>query len=140
MKASHPRGESESGHDISTTLTVSLRGIFNFPDGCTHARVQACINVQARSHVGKIFGSGFTGPPETLGMRSLNESGRYGITVPDEFAEALFERYPAAEYPQVQSVQDALLRAASEALEADGCRIGNGVVVLPRGVYEEECL
>jgi len=73
-------------------------------------------------------------------MRSLNDSGRYGITVPDEFARALYERYSVSEYPQVQSVQDALLRAASEVLEADGCRIGNGVVVLPKGIYEEECL
>jgi hypothetical protein len=73
-------------------------------------------------------------------MRSLNDSGRYGVTLDDDFAERLLAMYPADQYPQVQSVQDALLRAASETVEDDGCRIGNGVVVLPKGVYEEECL
>lgn len=72
--------------------------------------------------------------------RSVNESGRYTVDVPEPTARELLDHYPVERYPEVQSVGDALLEAASDALDGgSGVFYEEGFVVLPRSVYDEEC-
>jgi HEPN domain-containing protein len=57
---------------------------------------------------------------EEIGGRELNESARYTVEVPEEMLRCLLEDcYPQERYPTVQTVQDALLRAAEDRCTAE---------------------